>query len=61
MDNSGDAEFGQEDAYRVLRNKFRDEKDVVSRILSDIKREGLLRERVDISDRRVKIYRLIRK
>jgi len=44
-----------------LREKFGDEKEEVSRILSDIKKEGLLRERVDIADRRVKIYRLLRR
>ena len=44
-----------------MREKFGDEKEEVSRILSDIKKEGLLRERVDIADRRVKIYRLLRR
>ena len=44
-----------------MREKFGDEKEEVSRILSDIKKEGLLQERVDIADRRVKIYRLLRR
>lgn len=61
MENFGDEEFGREEAYRVLNEKFGDEIEEVSRILSDIKKEGLLRERVDIEDRRVKIYRLVRK
>ena len=61
LENFGDEEFGREDAYRVLKSRFGDEKEEVSRILSDIKKEGLLRERVDIEDRRVKIYRLVRR
>ena len=61
LENFGDEEFGREDAYGVLSEKFHDEKEEVSRILSDIKRAGLLTERVDIADRRVKIYRLLRK
>ncbi len=61
LENFGDEEFGREEAYRVLNEKFGDEIEEVSRILSDIKKEGLLRERVDIEDRRVKIYRLVRK
>ncbi len=61
LENFGEEEFGREDAYRILNEKFHDDKEEVSRILSDIKKEGLLTERVDISDRRVKIYRLKRK
>ena len=61
LENFGDEEFGREDAYKILNEKFHDEIEEVSRILSDIKKEGLLKERVDIADRRVKIYRLIRK
>ena len=61
LENFGDEEFGREDAYKILNKKFGDEKEEVSRILSDIKKEELLEERVDIEDRRVKIYRLIRK
>ena len=61
LENFGDEEFGREEAHRVLNEKFGDEIEEVSRILSDIKKEGLLRERVDIEDRRVKIYRLVRK
>ena len=60
LENFGEEEFGREDAYQILKDKFGDEKEEVSRILSDIKKEGLLRERVDIEDRRVKIYRLVR-
>ncbi len=60
LDNFGDEEFGRDDAYRVLRDQFGDEIEEVSRILSDIKKEGLLKERVNIEDRRVKIYRLVR-
>ena len=61
LENFGEEEFGREEAYRILNEKFGDEMEEVSRILSDIKKEGLLKERVDIEDRRVKIYRLIRR
>ncbi len=61
LDHFGGEEFGREEAYRILNEKFHDDKEEVSRILSDIKKVGLLTERVDISDRRVKIYRLKRK
>jgi len=61
LENFGEEEFGREDAYRVLNEKFHDEIEEVSRILSDIKKAGLLSERVDIADKRVKIYRLKRK
>ncbi len=61
LENFGEEEFGREDAYNLLKEKFGDEKEEVSRILSDIKKEGLLKERVDIQDRRVKIYRLVRR
>jgi len=61
LEHFGEEEFGRDEAYALLREKFGDEKEEVSRILSDIKKEGLLRERVDIADRRVKIYRLLRR
>ncbi len=61
LENFGEEEFGREEAYAVLKEKFGDEIEEVSRILSDIKKEGLLKERVDIEDRRVKIYRLVRR
>ena len=61
LENFGEEEFGREEAYAVLKEKFGDEIEEVSRILSDIKKEGLLKEREDIEDSRVKIYRLVRR
>ncbi|NPA75096.1 MAG: SAM-dependent DNA methyltransferase [Euryarchaeota archaeon] len=60
LEHFGEEEFGREDAYKLLKDKFGDEIEEVSRILSDIKKAGLLKERVDIEDKRVKIYHLVR-
>ena len=42
LENFGEEEFGREEAYAVLKEKFGDEIEEVSRILSDIKKEGLI-------------------
>ncbi len=61
LEHFGEEEFGRDDAYKILYERFGDTKEQVSRILSDLRKNGYLTRRVSIEDRRVNIYKLIRK
>ncbi len=56
----GNKEFRREDAYNVLNPKFGHSMEEISRILSDLRRAGLLESRPDVTDNRVRFYKLKR-
>ena len=55
----GDTSFSLEEAFEVLRERFQDERAEINVILSELRKEGLVRVNFDPQDARKRVYRLL--
>jgi len=55
----GDTSFSLEEASEVLRERFQDERAEINVVLSELRKEGLVRVNFDPQDARKRVYRLL--